>query len=96
MPGGGTPSAFKRAFRAKRELPCTFFWKTGDHYYIKTPHNRHFFSYYNLLLGKSKEKLARRARLVLNEYIGSFSCPPGHPIILLKCNYFNMAAISVA
>ena len=76
---GGTPSAFKRAFRAKRELPCTFFWKTGD------------FSYYNLFLGKRKEKLARKARLVLNEYIASCSCPPGHPIILLKCNYFNMA-----
>ena len=37
--GGGTPPAF----REKRELPCTFFWKTGDHYYIKTPHNHNFF-----------------------------------------------------
>ena len=37
-----------------------------------------------------KFSFARKARLkVLNK------CPPGHPIILLKSNKFNMAAVSV-
>ena len=34
----------------------------GDHYYIQTRHND-LFSYYNLLLGKLKEKLARQVRV---------------------------------
>ena len=56
---GGTPSAFTRVFRAKRELHCTFF--LGKKAIIIT--SKHgtmiFFSHYNLFLGKRKEKLAQ-------------------------------------
>ena len=32
---------------------------------------------------------------MLSEYMGSCSCPPGHLIILLTSNKFNMAAVLV-
>ena len=59
---GGTPSAFTRAFRAKREIHCTFFGKQAIIFTSKRG-TTIFFSQYNLFLGKSKEKLARKARL---------------------------------
>ena len=35
------------------------------------------------------------SRKVLENTNEMCSCPPGHPIILLKSNEFNMAAVSV-
>ena len=57
----------------------------GDHYYIQTRHND-LFSYYNLLLGKLKEKLARKARVNTEASISDRAHAPEHPIMLLKCN----------
>ena len=41
------------------------------------------FSYYNLILRKLWEKLPEKRAKILSEDIGSYLCPPGHPIILL-------------
>ena len=54
-----------------------------------------FFSHYNLFLGKLIEKLARKARVNTKRVYGIVLMPPVHPIILLKANKFNMAAVSV-
>ena len=59
---GGTRSVLTRAFPAKIELHCIFLGKKIDDYCIQTRHND-LFSYYNLFLGKLKEKLARKARV---------------------------------
>ena len=59
----------------------------GEHYYIKTRH-KDLFSHYNLLLRKNVRKSARK-------YKRNVLIPPGLPIILLKSNEFNMAAVSV-
>ena len=57
---GGTRSVFTRAFRAKRELQRIFLWKKAI--IITSKHGtKFFFTYYNLFLGKLKEKLARKA-----------------------------------
>ena len=91
---GGTYSVFTRAFRAKRELNCLFL---GEKAIIIT--SKHgttiFFSYYNLFLGKLKEKLARKARVNTERVCRIVFLPPVHPIILLKSHKFNMAAVSV-
>ena len=55
---GGTTSAFTRAFRAKRELHCTFFWEKKAIIITSKHGTTIFFSHYNLFLGKRKEKLA--------------------------------------
>ena len=47
---------------------------------------RSFFSYYNLFLGKLKEKLARKARVNTDASISDRALAPGHPIKLLKAN----------
>ena len=52
---GGTRSVLTRAFPAKIELHCIFLGKKIDDYCIQTRHND-LFSYYNLFLGKLKEK----------------------------------------
>ena len=54
-----------------------------DHYYIQTRHND-LFSDYNLLLGKLKEKLARKARVNAERVYRIVLIPPGHPVILLN------------
>ena len=57
---GGIRSVFTRAFRAKRELQRIFLWKKAI--IITSKHGtKFFFTYYNLFLGKLKEKLARKA-----------------------------------
>ena len=82
---GGTPSVFTRAFRAKKEPHCIFL---GEKALIFT--SKHgttiFFSYYNLFAGKRKEKLARKARVNTEQVHRIVAMPPGHPIILHKCN----------
>ena len=59
---GGTRSVFTRTFRAKRELRYLLLGKKAI--IITSKHGTTiFFSYYNLFLGKLKEKLARKARV---------------------------------
>ena len=83
-------------FRAKRELQCIFLGKKAI--IITSKHGTTiFFSQYNLLRGKFKEKLARKAGVNTDASISDRSYanppppsppshPPGHPIILLKSN----------
>ena len=81
---GGTRSVFKRAFRAKREIRV-FFGKKAI--IITSKHGQTiFFSHYILFLGKRKEKLARKARVITDRVHRIVLMPPGHPIILLKSN----------
>ena len=62
----------------------------GYHYYIQTRHKDRFSR--NPFLGKLKGKLARKALVNTVASISDRAHVPGHPIILLKSNYFNMAA----
>ena len=62
----------------------------GYHYYIQTRHKDRFSR--NPFLGKLKGKLARKAPVNTVASISDRAHVPGHPIILLKSNYFNMAA----
>ena len=82
---GGTRSVFKRAFRAKREILCVFFGKKAI--IITSKHGQTIFlSHYILFLGKRKEKLALKARVITERVHRIVLMPPGHPIILLKSN----------
>ena len=54
-----------------------------------------FFSHYNPFPGKLKEKLVRKARVNTEREYRIVLMPTGYPIILLKCNKFNMAAVSL-
>ena len=87
---GVTRSVFTRAFRAKRELH-------GKKAIIIT--SKHgttiFFSHYNLFLRNLKEKLARKARVNTEREYRIVLMPPGHPMILLKSNKFNMVKWSI-
>ena len=87
MPRGHSLSIYAR-FSRKKRTSMHISREKGDHYYIQTRRND-LFSHYNLFLGKLKEKLARKAR------VNTERVPPGHPIILLKSNKFNMAAVHV-
>ena len=95
----GCPAALAQyiyaRFSGKKRTSLFIPQERGDHYYIQTRHTD-IFSHYNLFLGKLIDKLARKVRVhMLSEYMGPCSCPPGHPIILLTCNKFNMAAVLV-
>ena len=81
----GTRSVLTRAFRAKRELHCIFLENKAIN--ITSKHGTTiFFSHYNLLLGKRKEKLARKERVNTERVYRIVLMPPGHPIIHLKSN----------
>jgi len=92
---GGIRSVFTGAFRANRELYCIFHGKNAI--IITSKHGKMiFFFHYNLyFLGKLKEKLARKARVNTERVYWIVLMPLAHPIILLKSNKFNMAAVSV-
>ena len=79
---GGTRLVFTRAFRAKKRTSLYISWEKGDHYYIQTRHDEPFFSHYNLLLQKRKEKLVRKARVNTERVYRIVLMPPGYPIIL--------------
>ena len=85
---------FTLASRAKSELHCVFLGKKAI---ITT--SKHgttiFFSHYNLFLGKRKEQLARKECVNTERAYRILLMSPGHPIILLKSNEFNMVAVSV-
>ena len=78
----GTRLVFTRAFRAKKRTSLYISREKGDHYYLQTRHNEPFFSHYNLLLQKRKEKLARKARVNTERVYRIVLLPPGYPIIL--------------
>ena len=91
---GGTRSVFTLAFRANRELHWIFLGKKTI--IITSKHGTTiFFCHYNFFVGKLQEKLARKARVNTERVYRIVLMPPGHPIILLKSNEFNMAAVSV-
>ena len=82
---GGTRSVFTHAFRAKRELQRIFIWKKAI--IITSKHGtKFFFTYYNLFLGKLKEKLARKAGANTDASISDRTDVPWASIILLKSN----------
>ena len=90
---GGTRSVFTCAFGAKRELQCIFLGKMAI---IITPkQGTKIFFPLQSFPAKLKEKLARKAHVNTERVYWIVLMPPGHPIILLKSNKFNMAAISV-
>ena len=93
MPREHSLSIYAR-FSGKKRTSLYISREKGDHYYIQTRHND-LFSHYNLFLGKLKEKLARKARVNTERVCRIVFLPPVHPIILLKSNKFNMAAVSV-
>ena len=87
MPRGHLLSIYVN-FSGKKRTSLYISREKGDHSYIQTQHNDLFFPLQSFL-GKLKEKSARKAR------VNTEQVPPGHPIILLKSNKFNMAAVSV-
>ena len=66
----------------------------GDHYYIQARHNDLFFSSQSFSR-KTYRKIGRKARVNTERVYRIVLMPTGHPIILLKANKFNMAALSV-
>ena len=88
MPMGDSLSIYA-CFSGKKRTSMYISREKGDHYYIKT-WNNDLFSHYNLFLGKLMKKLAQKARVYRIMLM-----PPGHPVILLKPNKFNMATVSV-
>ena len=81
-------------FGGKKRTSCIFLGKKTI--IIASKHSATIlFSHHNLFLRKLKEKLARKARVNTERVYRILLMPPGHPIILLKSNKFNMAAISV-
>ena len=65
----------------------------GDHYHIQHCTTIFFFSHYNLFLGNLKEKFARKAGVNTGRVYRIVLMCPGHPIILLKSNKFNIADV---
>ena len=69
---------------------CIISREKGDHYYIQTQHKDLF-----PLQSYSKKTLRKNVPKSARKYKRNVFMPPGHPIILLKSNYFNMAAVSI-
>ena len=88
-------SVFTRAFLGKKRTSIYISREKGDHYYIQTRHNDLFFAITIFFLEKLKKQLARKARVNTERVYRIVLVPPRHPIILLKSNEFNMAAVSV-
>ena len=63
-------------------------------YILITRHND-LFSRYNLQSNYSKKNLRKMSRKALVNSKQDVLMPPGHPIILLNSNIFNVAAVSV-
>ena len=89
----GTRSVFTRASRAKRELHYVFLGKKAIIITSNTAQRSFFFSHYNLFLGNLKEKFARKAGVNTGRVYRIVLMCPGHPIILLKSNKFNIADV---
>ena len=70
-------------FLGKKRTSVYISREKGDHHYIQTWHND-FFGYYNLFLGKLKEKLALKARINREGVYQIMLMSHGHPRICLK------------
>ena len=93
MPRGHSPSIYGR-FSGKQRTSLYISREKGNHYYIQTRHNDLFFPLQSFSW-KLTEKLARKVRVNTQRVYWIVLMPLGHPIILLKSNKFNMAAVSV-
>ena len=82
-----SPSIYSCFSGAKRELHCIFLGKNAIIITAKQG-TTIFFSHYNLFLGNLKENWSEKRTQILR-------VNTGHPIILLKSQKYNMAAVSV-
>ena len=73
---GGTRSEFTSAFRAKRELQCIFLEKKAIIITSKHGTTIFFFPITIFFLGKSKEKLARKARVNTDASVSDLAHAP--------------------
>ena len=90
MPRGHSFSIYGH-FSGKKRTSLYISWEKGVHYYIQTRHND-LFSHCNPIAKKNGPKSVR----TYTEWVYQIVfMPPGHPIILLKSNKLNMAAVSV-
>ena len=92
MPRGHSLSIYARFSGKKRTSLCISREKV-DHYHIQHGTTIFFFSHYNLFLGNLKEKFARKAGVNTGRVYRIVLMCPGHPIILLKSNKFNIADV---
>ena len=83
MPRGHVLSIYARFSDIKDNFTVYFSGKRRSLLHPNTA-QRPFFSHYNLLLGKLKEKLARKARVNTERVYRIVLMPPEHPIILSK------------
>ena len=90
MFGCNNDRLFPEKYTVKGHISNTKLEK-GDHYYIQTLHKDLFVP----LEFYSKNTLRRNIPKSARKYKRNVLMPPGHPIILLKLNEFNMAAIVV-
>ena len=93
------PCCIYARFSGKKRTSMYISREKGDRYYIQTRHNDPFCPLQSFFLGELNQKLARKARVnterVYRILYRIELMPPWHPIILLKSNKFNMAAVSV-
>ena len=92
MPRRHSLSIYARFSGKKRTSLCISREKV-DHYHIQHGTTIFFFSHYNLFLGNLKEKFARKAGVNTGRVYRIVLMCPGHPIILLKSNKFNIADV---
>ena len=90
MFGCNNDRLFPEKYTVKDHISNTNLEK-GDHYYIQTQQKDLFFP----LQPYSKKTLRENVPKSARKYKRNVLMPPGHPIILLKSNLFNMAAVSV-
>ena len=91
MPRRHSLSIYAR-FSGKKRTSLCISREKGDHYHIQHG-TTIFFSHYNLFLGNLKEKFARKAGVNTGRVYRIVLMCPGHPIILLKSNKFNIADV---
>ena len=84
MARGHSLSIYAR-FSGKKRTSLNISREKGAHFYIQTRHNDLFFLLQSFCR-KRKEKLARKARVNTEQVHRIVAMPPGHPIILHKCN----------
>ena len=87
------PSIYAGFLRKKR-TSMYISREKGDHYYIQARDNDLFFSLQSFSR-KTYRKIGPKSARKYSASISGCVHPPGHPIILLKANKFNMAAVSV-
>ena len=92
MPRGRSLSIYAR-FSGKKRTSLYISREKGDHYYIQKRHSDLFFPLQSF--SRKLQKLAQKARVDTERVYWIVLVPPGHRIILLKSNKFNMAAVSV-